>query len=556
MGLKFLTTDPQNMKRFFSPSVFTFLLALTFATSASATTYYIAANGSDSNNGTTQATPWLHAPGMNGCSGSCASTNPQAGDQFIFRGGDTWHRSSGSPGLGGAWNWSWSGSSASNPIYIGVNENWYTGSSWSRPIFTMDNPKSTTFPSSCAYDDTNLNLMVISASYVTLDNFDFEGDCIAGAPSTGKLILSSGHGRVISNMYFHGWTLSTTASDDSYKQVSDSDPTGSDEFTGDVFDGSDSSGGAVCTNTTCVASVWNGNGTPNPIPGTGWAISGTCYNVNKSVFRHMTNPLQCNMTIVHDNLLEYIFEPGYGRHGNVIESFGGTSGGSAMYFYNNIIRNVNVGINTQAQGNTQYYFNNVFENDQHYPPDPNCILTVPNGSSDVAVLTNVYFYNNTFDGTCAISAYGGNGNTPRWASGSTVTFQNNHVLDRSTISGLFSCQSGSSCKVTDNGGEVFQATTAANAQGYTLANNFQPTSTGGATVGQGNDVQASCATFSTDGALCSGTSDGASEGVGDIAVYPAIPIVQRASSWDAGAYEFGSTAAKPNPPTALAAVVQ
>ena len=26
--------------------------------------YYIAANGSDSNNGTTEATPWLHAPGM------------------------------------------------------------------------------------------------------------------------------------------------------------------------------------------------------------------------------------------------------------------------------------------------------------------------------------------------------------------------------------------------------------------------------------------------------------------------------------------------------------
>src|SRR4029077_14620960 len=54
-------------------------------------TYYIAANGSDSNNGTSKTTPWLHAPGMANCTGTCASTTPQPGDSFIFRGGDIWH---------------------------------------------------------------------------------------------------------------------------------------------------------------------------------------------------------------------------------------------------------------------------------------------------------------------------------------------------------------------------------------------------------------------------------------------------------------------------------
>src|SRR5690242_4163905 len=91
------------------------LLLLSFALfaagSASATTYYIAANGSDSNNGTSKTSPWQHAPGMPSCTGTCASTTPRAGDQFIFRGGDTWHYGSGTPSVGGTWNWNWSGSS-------------------------------------------------------------------------------------------------------------------------------------------------------------------------------------------------------------------------------------------------------------------------------------------------------------------------------------------------------------------------------------------------------------------------------------------------------------
>src|ERR1700683_21618 len=35
--------------------------------------YYIAANGSDSNNGTSETSPWQHAPGMPACSATCAS---------------------------------------------------------------------------------------------------------------------------------------------------------------------------------------------------------------------------------------------------------------------------------------------------------------------------------------------------------------------------------------------------------------------------------------------------------------------------------------------------
>jgi len=65
--------------------------------------YFIAANGSDANSGTSESSPWLHAPGMPNCTANCAAHTPVAGEGFIFRGGDTWHfgNSSASPYTGG-----------------------------------------------------------------------------------------------------------------------------------------------------------------------------------------------------------------------------------------------------------------------------------------------------------------------------------------------------------------------------------------------------------------------------------------------------------------------
>jgi hypothetical protein len=63
--------------------------------------FYIAANGSDSNSGISEASPWVHAPGMPNCaSGSACHITPVAGEGFIFRGGDTWHYFTGSPQVG------------------------------------------------------------------------------------------------------------------------------------------------------------------------------------------------------------------------------------------------------------------------------------------------------------------------------------------------------------------------------------------------------------------------------------------------------------------------
>lgn len=86
---------------------------------SNAETYYIAANGDDMNNGTSKLSPLLHAPGMPGCSDTCAGITPTGGDDLIFRGGDTWHRNTGSP-IGSPWAWSWSGASNENRITIGT----------------------------------------------------------------------------------------------------------------------------------------------------------------------------------------------------------------------------------------------------------------------------------------------------------------------------------------------------------------------------------------------------------------------------------------------------
>ena len=118
--------------------------------------YYISATTpsggvapSDSNTGTDELHPWLHAPGMANCSSNCAAVNFSQGTQlagigFIFHGGDTYHFGQNTGDYtGGVWEWNPSSGgpygTASHPIYLGVDPGWYSGGAWARPIFTADN---------------------------------------------------------------------------------------------------------------------------------------------------------------------------------------------------------------------------------------------------------------------------------------------------------------------------------------------------------------------------------------------------------------------------------
>lgn len=529
--------------------------SVTLASLGITSCYYISAAGSDSNNGTSEATPWLHAKGMPSCTAVCASTTPVAGNGFIFRGGDTWHKASGSPGTGGAWTWGQSGTGPS-PIYIGVDLTWFAGGSFARPILNEDNTITTSSPGSCAHPDDGTTFVDFSGrSNIIFDGFEFTGDCTSGA-SDGN-IVDQGTFTIAERLYIHGWSMATTASDDSHVLLGRGNGNNANNqnrilFT--VIDGADSTFGNVCTTPGCVGS-WTDTGGA----ATGWGMS-TCWDVEYTIIRHTSQGLECgDASIFHDNLMEYIFEPNFGgRHGNVFEVTISGAGSLCTNFiaYNNITRNTNNGVNWWIQCPNYYIFNNVWENSGHFPPDGNGLLLSPPGASGTSVV-HASIYNNTFQANSG-GAGPSNSATPGWAAGSVATLANNHIMDFTTIGPFFPCTgSGNTCTLTNGGGQVFQTTAVANGQGYVLANNYAPTSGGDATVASSTNATSFCSSV-PNGAAASACLSGTSGGVietsnwgGQFSSYPGITVNARpgSGSWDAGAFQFNSAPPPPvNPP--------
>jgi hypothetical protein len=533
------------------------ILLFAYAGIASATTYYIAANGSDTNNGTTKTTPWQHAPGMPNCKGACASASPQPGDSIIFRGGDTWHfgNSNLTPYVGGkAWTFSYNGSNG-NPIYIGVDQTWYTGSSWARPILSGDDQITNSTVSSCAYDYNNINVVLLGTdNHIRLDNFEMSGFCYSGTSGVNAGFVNfGGTDAIVENMYFHGMTIETTLTDDEQVAIHGSGNGFKADLTNqciyNVFDNSDGSLGNSGTYPNGKASME--------------AIQNACAVVAYSVFNRVSNGLVSSTSIVHDNLFHDMYEPQGSVHGNIwnVNNDGLVPLG-AQEFYNNVMYNINEGVGVWFEQNpVGYYFNNVSWNISN---SVNCLRVGGSNVNTMQPVTTMYIYNNTWDAPCTVR---GTAPTPGGdpAQNGPVYFQNNHLIGygiTSFSSGtgvLYSCDAGATCTWTDNGNELFQTEAVANAQGYTPANEYAPAS-GGATIGAGANLSSLCSKFSSDSELCGGTSDGVSEQGnygGEIASDPAIPMIPRQTSWDIGAYKFNNgSGGPPSPPTGLAAVVQ
>lgn len=123
-------------------------------------TYYIDyVGGSDSNNGTSKLTPWKKCPGMKGFGGSYTHA---AGDTFIFKGGVSW--------LVDCFQMkvqSKSGTSDSVRDTYTADETWYSGGSFTRPIFDFQN---TTVGSGWTLA---AGVLFVSCNYVTIRNIEF-----------------------------------------------------------------------------------------------------------------------------------------------------------------------------------------------------------------------------------------------------------------------------------------------------------------------------------------------------------------------------------------------
>lgn len=485
-------------------------------TAAHASTYYIAANGSDANNGSTKSSPWLHAPGMQGCGGNCAAKRPQAGDKFLLRGGDTWYgNESGSP-TGLSWTWTWSGASE-NPIYIGVDRSWFTGSSWKRPILTSGNPSSRSAVGSCAHDDTRFSYVSLSGvNYVTFDNFEFTGLCWSSTPAYGSAIylavtarsnVSSGSNIIVSNNYFHGWTHTACGSGcDSMIIIGITYPNlgQGNQFARNVMDGSDTDGRSM------------------------YALYGDCYDFHENVVRYTANGPVCNnMHTFHDNLIEHISESfaSPGMHSNAFEFNAEWNGNN--FVYNNLVKHnfdagssgeVNVWVTPTM---TDYYFNNV-------------VFDIGGDASgnywDVESGGTAYFYNNTL--------VMGNGSVRYQGDSAHANFYNNHFIGNggTSLSSIMDNENGSTISGSNN---VFQTSSQAASQGYTAATNYSPVSASDATVKAGANYTSACS--ATTQALCSDTTLAVSyDETSHSVTGPGRTAGTRppSNAWSAGAYEL------------------
>ncbi len=540
------------MKRFVLSSVLA-LLPISFAAgSAFATTYYVAANGSDSNNGTAKTTPWLHAPGMPNCSGTCSSTTPKAGDNFIFRGGDTWSSSS------FPWTWTWSGSGG-NPIQVGgLDQTWFSGASWTRPILSGGG----TFPNNGSSQTFFLTLSDVS--YVTVSWIEFTGFFIGSNATDWVGYLdrgASGTNINIHDNYFHGWSHAAG--------ISEGGPGGN--VTAILC----RTGRTDATTSIYRNAIDGGDTTKDDF--TGIYATGGCGNVYQNYIAWIPDAVnEAFIVSFHDNFMANdggLCYPGCQSHNNVMEENSGPAAADS-FFYNNYFLNPAStdsagGIVLQLaphSGQTSWFFNNVITNGPLYQANElMCADALGGGGGTCAI------FNNTMEGGADATPPSGipvragswNGST----SPAAINLYNNHTI--SSAGPMYTtsdCTSG--CKVTQSPNpNLIQSKAKANAQGYTLAQtfSFSPASAKAATVGTGTNETSLCATISGSnaaaGTACqSDTTYGVVyDATNHTVTGPARTTVARPTSgaWDAGAYEWDSSSGtRPNPPTNVKAAAE
>jgi len=487
-----------------------------------------------------------------------------AGDQFIFRGGDTWHfgNSGATPYVGGVWSINFTGSSGSH-VYFGVDMTWFSGGSWSRPILTGDNPLTPNpgvtldFVASCTYQVSGNNVMVNFGgnTFQDFDNFEMLGVCqkTNANPLFGHdIFLTGGSGpNWIENVYIHGWTHEDFSNAScggggaaNCVNISLFLVGGTSHVLNSVADGSDSDPG----------------GEEVFPPGNGM------YDVAYSVFRYVQQIIGNNCHLLHDNILEHWYAT---VHPNIYECISAPSSSSGA-FYNNIIRHICTDTSacpitalvniwpSPTITTTEYWFNNL-----EYDISTGVNLQYFNVGTSGQSQGQINIFNNTFEfnvsGTALINCQ----------PNSPLKIGNNHYIwdgssQYSNCSGQFVAGSPFT--------ELKQTHATATGQGYTSAQTYaySPTSGGNSTVGAGtNETSVFCSALTTAAMSDATLSDAATACQSDTryaCTYNSTPhtvtcptrtVVARPSStaWDIGAYEFSAGASAPTVTTTTASGV-
>lgn len=510
-----------------------------------ATTYYIdCINGNDSNNGTSKTTAWQHAPGMTGvvnnvgpgkiddAPGDKCGSSPCSlpGAEFIFKGGTTC----------GPTNWPMtmrlSGTGpdmGTSAVYLGVDQTWYAGDSWARPIFNFggsNGPRCSPM------------IQFAPVQYVIFDNIEFTGlywDHTCNGRPNGSISYLATNGTAgggsfneFKNLYLHGW---------SHEAYSPNHPAdGCDLISGttqgtdkgsiahdNVIDGSDvdNSSGYSCVvfwgspptlYNNYIANVANGFVGFNPVD----FHQNTCTNLGASY--DLTQHTQCwesnsdNGVVFYNNLIQH--STNIGMVVNI-----STVSGATSYIWNNIIWDVTNNSNIlvfsyavgKSSGGTFYAFNNTIEGGV-------------DGSNPSSLLMG-----------CLSGQKG-------------CHYKNNQMISSANSAG--NCPSN--CTQDHN---VFQTQAQANAQGYVGSSTYPFSAvSGGSTIGAGTDLTNATPGCGTPGLamLCNDTSVGVGQDTSShIVVVPNRTAQNRSAAWDSGGYQYSASNA-PAPPTKLAATVR
>lgn len=495
-------------------ALLTLILASLLSPSATfANKYYIdCAGGADSNNGTSSSTPWKHAPGMTGFSGTYKHA---AGDQIIFKGGVTCPVSYFPMTIA-------SGGTSGNNDYYGVDQTWYSGDAWTRPLFDMNYATV-----------TNSNYggvpVFINTSYVTIDNIEVAHMIINAGVSgnSGSITASASSTNIlVEHCYIHDWRAGSSQS-----SYGSSDPgSGGISF----LNGNSAPSASLVADSNTIGPGQGGDGTTDWCFGTGiWQGSA----VTNNAITNACDLVHGSPTVLAGNTFAWGNQPWVSlNHNNVF--WGAENPFGTSYIYNNIF----IGpFAAQYEGifphpcwgggnSVVYIFDNIIQGTQQIPIQPDDSNCAAGNSS------GVYIFNNTAHGGAVVMVDNRGGPYLNF-----LTLQNNHFIsgDSYPYNGWY--QGNVTNFTYDSSNVQNQTTAAANAQGYTLANNWAPTSSSGITVGHGTNLTSLCTGGTIDN-LCKDRLGNARPTSG---------------AWDAGAYEWGTSSANaPNPPTSLTASVQ
>jgi hypothetical protein len=516
------------MSRNFPQALFALLIAVLMTGHLSATTYYIAANGSDSNNGSSKSTPWAHLPGMSTWTGS---HTPVAGDTFILRGCDDWGNSNFPV------NWTWSGTSGSH-ITIGVDQTWYNTSncpsSWNRPKF--DAGGAVINPPECT--NQNAFFKFNNSSYVDVNWIELTGFYWA-SPNTGGSCYgydfwfsTSGSNDTWNYGYIHNWTMNSSVADDIDNGIQ-----GSGTMTNTVIDNSD---------------------------GTQYTGIGDRWTTLRSVFKYVSNAYKPTSggefgysDISHVGTID---PGGHSVHPNCIETV--SSGTQTFWIHDNRVHDM-PGASEQCEslqvgntGETDYIWNNIWYNLGNAD-----IIRLP--QNNATGVLGFYFMNNTFVASGGNVCGAAGSNTTNWVNAFVMV--NNHCITPTAPGGTSQSQemlsggtiTGATLVAFSN--NIVETLATANANGYTNSETFvySPVSGTVETVGAGANLTSThwpsgYSTNDTTYACNEQTVNGVVQ-----SVCPARTSNSRPSSgaWDAGAYQFDPPGSV-SPPSGLAAVVQ